>query len=153
MRTLILVAAAVASTQPAMAQGGPTPGAPDPCTLFKPTEITGFLGEPVEPGKKSTLDTGCSWYPKDDDSDSFAMINIWPKARADTPTLDKNIKPHPELGEGGYAIKDASIIGSWAGGVVLGQHFYRVVLVGPKATEANLVAWLKLALARGGGGK
>ncbi len=150
MRALILVAAAAVVTQPVLAQVRHTPGAPDACAMFKPAEIAGFLGEPVESGEPSTTDSGCSWYAKAEASDAFAMISIWPKAQADTPVLDKKMRAHPELGQGGYAIKDASIIGSWAGGVVVGEHFYRVVLVGPAATEAKLIAWLTLALTRRG---
>src|SRR5262245_16505470 len=103
MRTAVLLAITAAMVHAASAQVGETPGAPDPCGLFTPAEIAGFLGEPVEGGDRDTLTTACSWYAKDDDSDSFAMLVIWPKKAADTPYLTKTMEPHPELGEGGYA--------------------------------------------------
>ncbi len=42
--------------------------------------------------------------------------------------------------------------GSWTGGVILGDHFYGVFLNGPRATEAQIVAWLQVAKTRKGQG-
>jgi hypothetical protein len=143
MRIAIVLVVSLAMVPAALAQVNRTAGAPDPCRLFKPAEIARYLGEPVEAGEADTLVTGCSWYSTREDSDSFAMLNIWPKGQGDAHGLDNRREDHPEVGDQGFAIKDANIIGSWTGGVMVGEHFYRVVLVGPRATRAQLLAWLK----------
>lgn len=148
MRIAILLAASLAIGTVALAQGVPAPGAPDVCRLFKPAEIGAYLGEPVEAGEVDKLVAGCNWYAKDEDSDAFAMLNIWPKGEGDNHRLDQRYEAHPEIGVEGFVIKDATIIGSWTGGVMIGDRFYRAVLVGPRVTKAQMLAWLKQIAAK-----
>jgi hypothetical protein len=116
---------------------------PPECKLFTAAEMSAYLGERVQAGEAASLGEGCVWYPVDDDSDGQALLQQFPKQKADNPRLDPRYKDRPDIGEGAYLIKDMSVFGSWTGGVVAGESFYRIFLLGPTATEARATAWLK----------
>jgi hypothetical protein len=118
------------------------------CTIFSAAEVSRYLGEPVQAGRAGSLGEGCVWHPVDDDSDGLALLQMFPKPEGDNPRGHPRYEDRPDLGEQGYIVKDLSTIGSFTGGVVVGEHFYRVFLNGPTTTKAQTLEWLKKIAAR-----
>jgi len=141
MRSAILVAAfAVGLGSPSYSARAATPLE---CTMFSAAEVSKYLGEPVQAGRAGALDEGCVWHPVDDDSDGLALLQMFPKTKADNPMGHARYEARPDFGEQGYIVKDLSTIGSFTGGVVVGEHFYRVFLNGPTTTKETTLEWLK----------
>lgn len=112
------------------------------CRMFSPAEIAGYLGTSVGPGRNAAGGAGCQWTDKSDESD--AILTIVPARYYEEPSLVKGFKRLPGLGKKAWVAPDAG----WRAGVLLDDVAILVNLEGGKASEANVVAFLREALKR-----
>jgi hypothetical protein len=136
--------------QPAPASSASQPGSPaaDPvdnpqCKLFTPAEIAKYIGEPVSPGQKAALGTGCQWLAADGTGD--VIVAVVPSSYHEPPSGAAGFRALDTVGTRGFV---APQLDGWVAGTIVGEDAIRVSVAGATASEATTVSLLQDTIRR-----
>jgi hypothetical protein len=115
------------------------------CKLFKPSELTAYIGEPVAAGINAGMGTGCQWLAKDQSGD--VMVVVVPADYHSAPTLADGYRELPEMGEKAYVAPE---MGGFVASALAGADSVKVSVAGDEASPDRAIALLKETLKRRG---
>jgi hypothetical protein len=113
------------------------------CKLFTPAEVAKYIGEPVSPGQKAALGTGCQWLAADGTGD--VIVAVVPSSYHEPPTAAPGYRALDGVGSKGFV---APQLDGWVAGAIVGEDAIRVSVAGATASEATTVSLLQDTIKR-----
>lgn len=107
------------------------------CKAFKPSEIAGYIGEPVNAGANAASGLGCQWTAKDGSGD--VIVSVVPADYHEKPSEQKGYRTLPAPGTEAFV---APYFDGWLAGAITGASAVRVSTAGAKASEATTLGLL-----------
>ena len=113
------------------------------CQAFKPAEIAGYIGEPVNAPVNAASGLGCQWTAKDGSGD--VIVTVVPANYHEKPSQQAGYKTLPAPGTEAFV---APYFDGWLAGAITGKSAVRVSTAGAKASEATTIGLLTDAAKR-----
>ena len=112
------------------------------CKLFKPGELSKYVGLPLSLGRVAAMGTGCQWAATS--GDGSALIQVVEARYHEPHSRAPGFKKLPDIGARGFVEHDMG----WNAGTIVGAESVVVSVSGPEANEASAIALLKETLTR-----